>query len=307
MRRVILPCLFVVFGNMANAQLTILPQLGTEKSLTKIRYNNLSYVSPLGLECGPQAGVRLNYKFKQGHGPFLGIGTTRSTVNYNFTDPESATQSATATRGHTKLRLEGGYQVSSKKIFFNKPAAANKTSEASPQSNSPKSGCSSYFRAYCGKSSNQAAKAATATPANNKYWVRIQPSAGFAFIPSAGSGEIQSKASGGQTSYEYKGGDWNTAFVAGTGLEFGKNNEPKFVVSLNYIRGIGNLNTTSFTTVSGSKTTTTSFSSRASTWNFSVGVPIALTKKSSTKKQSAEKKQKSNKCGQYKPRCGRVI
>ena len=116
MRPATLLCLFVLFGYAANAQFTILPQLGFENSRTSVEFNELSSFSPLGAKLLPQAGIRLDYKSKQGHGPSVGIATSRSVVKFNFSDPETGMNTYTAAKGNTQLRIEGGYQVSTKPI-----------------------------------------------------------------------------------------------------------------------------------------------------------------------------------------------
>src|SRR4051794_25851590 len=103
MRSLSLLCLFAILGFIANAQLTIVPQLGAESSQTSVQLNDLSSFSPAGVNFSPQAGVRLDYKFKQLHGPFLGLSTSRSIVVYNFKDAATAITSYTTSRGSTQL------------------------------------------------------------------------------------------------------------------------------------------------------------------------------------------------------------
>ncbi|MBA2562334.1 MAG: hypothetical protein H0V14_05360 [Chitinophagaceae bacterium] len=312
MRPTILICLFVIFGYIANAQFTILPQLGFENSRTSIEFNEGSSFSPLAAKLLPQAAIRLDYKFKQAHGPFLGIATSRSIVKINFSDPETGMNSYSASKGNTQLRLEGGYQVSTKPIYFKKSGSANKSSKANYQKNTERKSCGSYMvRKSCGSKMN---KATAAKSKDNRSWVRIQPSLGVAYIPSAPSAEINTKSQGTQTSYEYNAGNWKTALISGVGFEFGKNALSKFNVSINYVKGMGNnLDTKSITTVSGNKSTTTTLESDASSWNLRMGIPINLNKKKPVIKQQIIEKtyKEEKKCGQYKsqykPRCSKVI
>ncbi|MEP6597054.1 MAG: hypothetical protein ABJA71_13970 [Ginsengibacter sp.] len=310
MRTAILICLFVVFRYTANAQFSILPQLGLENSHTSLEFNDLYSVSKNSAKLLPQAAIRLDYKFKKGHGPFIGIATSRSIVRYNFSDPQTGMDVYKASRGTTQLRLEGGYQLSTKPIYFKKSAATNKFSKAHYQKNTTKS-CGGYIvRNSCGSRSN---KATAAKSKDKGSWLRIQPSVGVAYISSTLSSGIDIKSRGTQTRYEYSAGNWRTALISGMGFEFGKNALSKFNVSINYVRGIGNLEK-SITTGSGNKVTTSNLKSEASGWSLRMGIPINLSKKKSVKQPVIEKSyyKQENKCGQYKmqyyrSRCGKVI
>ena len=101
--------------------------------------------------------------------------------------------------------------------------------------------------------------------------------------------------------------------MTGVGFEFGKSELSKFNVSINYVRGIHNLEK-SVRTESGNKITTTDLKSQASGWNLRMGIPISLGKKKSVvdKQPMIERTyREERKCGQYKmqcrPRCGKVI
>ena len=317
MKYLYLSSLCIIFSFVAKAQLRIVPQFGIENSKTSLSYNNSSNFSPLGAKLSPHASVRLDYMFKKGHGPFLGLATTRSAVNYTFTNPETGKTNYTASRDNKQLRLEGGYQLSTKPIYFNKSGAKNKSSNISAEKNNVKRSCHDFYtRSNCGSKSY---KSSVAKSNNSKgSWVSIQPSAGMAFIPTASAAEIATNSNGNITSYEYTAGNWKTAFIAGTGFAFGKNDQQKFVVSINYLKGIGNLQEKTLTTTTDAKPTTTYISSNASSWNLRVGIPINLTK---TKKPAAKKeviiiqerkviqeKKEINqpaqkKCGSYMYRC----
>src|SRR4051794_14424576 len=99
MRPVTLLFLFVVSCFAANAQFTLLPQMGIEDPTTKLSYNNGSYYVPLQSQLAPRFALRMDYKFKTGHGVFLGLATSRSGVQYNFASPEKAMTNYTATVG----------------------------------------------------------------------------------------------------------------------------------------------------------------------------------------------------------------
>jgi len=293
--------LFAIFGFIANAQLTIVPQLGVESSRTSIQLNDLPSFSPAGVNYSPQVGVRLDYKFKQLHGPFLGLSTSRSIVEYNFSDAATAMSSYTTSRGSTQLRLEGGYQVSTKPIYFKKSAAVN---------NSPTPSCRrSLERTSC---AGKAAKSSTATAANKGSWVSIQPSLGVAFVPFAPTREIYATAPGNsQTGYAYNAGNYTSAVITGVGFEFGKGAKRTFVISVNYLQSLGDQVSESVTQ-SGNKPTTTKLESGTSGWSVRMGIPIGFKKeKQTTPKPPVYEKNYKNyyqgRCGQYRSQCRKVI
>lgn len=320
MKYLYLSSLFLIIGFAVQAQLRIVPQVGIESSRTTISYNNSSNFAPLGTSVSPQATVRADYTFKKLHGPFVGLSTSRPSVTYAFADPETGKTNYTASRNNTQLRFEAGYQLTSKPIYFNKTAKKN-SDRTSVQQNSPLKSCGDYFKSRCGSSSYRSMPKAPAVDKGS--WVRIQPSAGMAFVP-ASAADIATNVQGNLTSYEYAAGDYKTALIAGTGLVFGKNDREKLIVSVNYLRGIGNLQTKSLTTINeSSKPVTTNISSNASNWNLRVGIPIGVTK---TKKPSQPKEviiikqrmevrqpaeikeqKQEKKCGSYQYRCRRVI
>jgi hypothetical protein len=125
--------------------------------------------------------------------------------------------------------------------------------------------------------------------------MRIQPSLGVGFIPSVPA-NISTKMQGGQNTYEYKAGNMNTALIAGSGFEFGRGNQRLFTVSLNYMKGLGNLDKQTITTVSGTKTTHTTLQSEVSAWSLKVGIPFSLSNRS----QKAKPQEKKKDCGKYK-------
>lgn len=307
MRSATLLCLFVLFGYLTNAQFTILPQLGFENSRTSVKMNGLSSLSPTGYDLSPQAGVRLDYRIKQLHGPFIGLSTTRSIVKFNFSDPATATTANSTSRGSTQLRLEGGYQVSTKPIYFKKPTSSTKPSEIYSQQNLERTSCGKYMmRRSCGNK----ASAASAKVADKGSWVRIQPSAGIAYIPFSPSSEISTKVQGTQTTYEYNAGNWKTALIGGLGFEFGKNDQRTIMISFKYLKALGNLASDEITAVSGTKPINTELQSNVSSWNLNLGIPISLSKKKPVAKTNVIERKKyteERRCGQnkiqYRSRC----
>jgi hypothetical protein len=258
---------FVAIGYAANAQkFSLLPQVGFENSETKISYNNLQSFSPLGIKFSPQASLRLNYSSKQGHGFFLGVASSRSLVSFNFTDPETGMNNFTATTGNMQWRMEGGYQFSSKPLSLK---------------------CSSSCARSCSRNSNSNKEKQPSLSRNKNSWVRIQPSIGMGFIPAVKS-DLVSKTNAGQTTYQYNAGNWNTALIAGTGLEFGRGSTRQFTISINYIKGIGNLNNQVISSEEAGKTVMTTLSSTTSGWSVRAGIPFTLKAKPAAKRSGTK-------------------
>ena len=291
-------------------QLSLTPQIGFENSKTSINYNNVGSFAPLGGEFSPQVSLRLDYKFKQGFGPYIGISTSRSVVAFSFSDIENGMNLYSATKANMQMRLEAGYQFTTNPIFFNKAKAASTSKTKSQNKNS----CGSYSsRSNCSKDnasrSNhcQSKSSSVKKVAPKGGWMRLQPSVGIGYIPSPKT-DIISKTQGGETVYEYRAGNWNTALVTGMGFEFGRNKQRLINVSVNYFTGIGNMSKQNVISTSGNKTSAASLESKASGWNMRVGIPFTLSDKNAPKHKSSSKAKRSG-CGEkrvfeYKYRCG---
>lgn len=314
MRTVALLLFFAAFSYAAKAQrFTLLPQVGFENSFTKIDYNNLESFKPSCGKFSPQGSLQLNYVSKQGHGFFLGAATSQPVVAVSFTDPENLVNNYTSTAGNMQLRMEGGYMFSSKAISLKckKGSAKQSTASSSPENSS------TYSKGTCQKSysSSRCSKSNKSTAGKSKgSWMKIQPSIGMAYVPGVQS-SLVSEPAGSLTNYEYRAGNWNTALLAGAGFEFGKNNARLFTVSLNYFKGLGNLDEQTITSATGTKTVTTTLESVSSGWNMRVGIPFTLGAKKNNVKPAPQVKSIStepakSRCGQYKTySCGgkRVI
>jgi hypothetical protein len=312
MRSVALSGLFIVSALAMNAQkFSLTPQVGFENSRTSVNYNNLGSFAPLGGEFNPQVSLRLDYKFKQGFGPYIGASTSRSAILYGFNDIENGMNSYVATKANMQLRMEAGYQYTSKPIFFNKA----KSTSTSKNRSSGKSSCGSYsYRSSCSKSySSQSSrcqnKSSVARKVENKNkggWVRLQPSMGIGYI-AAPKQDVFIKTVGSQTAYEYRAGNWNTAFLTGMGFEFGRNKQRLLNVSINYFKGIGNMNTQTISNESGIKTSYATLESKASGWNMRMGIPFTLAEKKTSKQKNTSKAKRTNCCDrmrtEYKYRC----
>ena len=307
---------FVAFGYASKAQkFSLLPQVGFENSKTTINYNNSSPFAPAGVGFSPQVSLQFAYKSKPGHGVFLGASSSRSSVPFSFTNPETGMNSYKTLTGTMQVRLEGGYQFSSKPIFFKKQT--NTTTKQNENKATQKKNCSAFsYRSSCMKRKSESSRSTGADQPkqagiNKGSWVRLQPSAGMGFIPAV-KADVITKVQNGQATYQYRAGNWNTALVAGMGFEFGKNSARLFTLGINYFKGIGNLDRQTISTVVGTKTLTTQLQSEVSGWNMRVGIPFTLgAKKLTVNQQPATKKvEKSrSKCGQYRVmyRCNRTI
>lgn len=299
---------FVALGYAANAQrFSLLPQAGFENSTTKISYNDLRSFSPLGTKFAPQASLRLNYSSKEGHGFFLGVASNRSLLSFRFTDPEKGMNNFIATTGNMQFQLEGGYQFNSKPIPLNgskqpaiKKQTANTSTKKSCGSYAPRSSCSKNYNSSGCRSGNTNKTKQPAQRKTNNSWVRIQPSIGMGFIPSVKT-DVTTTTQGAQTTYQYNAGNWNTALMAGAGFEFGKGRTRQFTISLNYFRGIGNLDKQTISSVAGTKSITTTLQSSVSGWNMKIGIPFTLgPKKPAIIKKVEKKTEQKSGCGQYK-------
>lgn len=310
MRSLTLAGLLFIACAMSAQRFSLTPQVGFESSKTSVNYNNLGSFSPLGGEFNPQVSLRLDYKFKQGFGPYLDVSTSRSVVSYSFSDIENGMNLYSATKANMQMRLEAGYQFTTAPIFFNKARSAS-TSKTKSQN---KRSCGNYSsRSHCSKdnasrSNHCQSKSSSAKKAEPKGgWLRLQPSVGIGYIPSPKT-DIISKTQGGETIYEYRAGNWNTALVTGMGFEFGRNKQRLVNVSVNYFTGIGNMSRQNIVSTSGNKTSAASLESRASGWNMRVGIPFTLSDKNAPKHKSSSKAKRSG-CGErrvieYKYRCG---
>lgn len=283
----------------ANAQFSLTPKAGLEPTRTTINYNDLQCLSPLGSKINPQIGLRLDYKFKKTHGPYIGVSTNRSIAVMQFSDPESGMTNYTASAGDLQARFEGGYTFSSKPISLGSKSTGSgykAKAKQSPAKSEAKQGCRKYAAAKssCGSKSKSSEKLMAA---KNKGWtVRIQPSAGLAYNPAGKSNLVMENGSG----YQYNAGNWKTALTAGTDLEFGRGRDRVFTVGFQYLRGLGN-SSASITTQTGTKATTTYLSSRSSSYNITLGVPFTLSKKQQPRHKERKIEVREKKCIYYSP------
>jgi hypothetical protein len=285
MRKTVLAMTFAALTYATSAQFTLLPQIGMENPLTKISYNDLPSFDPIS-SIQPNLNIRADYKFKGGFGPYFGIGTSRSVINYNFADPETGMNLYAAKAGNMQLLLNAGIQYSTKAISLGQPTSSKKNTESrniekrSCGSSSEKtvSKCGDYSR--CG-SKEKTNYAKTVKPQN--WTVRLQPSVGFAYKP-ADKPVVETKAG----NYTYNAGQMKTSFTSGMGFEFAKGKARLFTLRVNYLKGLGD-DKTILTTSSGTKTVTTTLNSTVSGWSSTIGIPISFAKRTATKTQQQKK------------------
>jgi hypothetical protein len=205
----------------------------------------------------------MDYLINKLHGPFVGVATNRSVVNYEFTNPETGDKEFTASPGDWKLRLEAGYQVSSKPIALGRtakqPAVKGQDAAINP---------------CIARKMMQAQAAAAKKSVMN---LRIQPYAGMAFVPDPQTA-INTAFRSNEMVYQYNAANWTSAFITGVNLAFAKGTVNKYVIGVQYLKGIGNLNTETLTTPLENKELNTQLSSAASAWNITVGMPLNFSK-----------------------------
>jgi hypothetical protein len=301
MRHAVLPgMLFLLIGSAANGQLSIQPQVGLEQSITSFSFNNSSF-SSLPNQLEPKGAVRLDYKFKKGHGPFMSIGSSPGVSSVHFDGFDNVQNQYTTTVGSTQWRLEGGYQYTSKPINLKKGSSQKTTAVTKTTTNTAgQRRCGSYYS----KSSSSAAKT-VAPKIDNSLNMRLQPSAGAAYVPSAKE-NVTVDETANQTTYQYRAGNYTTAFVSGLGFLFAKGSKDLFSLNVFYLKGIGNLNNQTLTKITEGKTTTAQIRSATSSWGLTLGLPLQLQKPKQAKQAVApvtpvEKKESyQSRCGQYK-------
>jgi hypothetical protein len=260
-----IPVLFVAIS--ANAQLSFLPQLGFEQSKTLVQYNNSSSFSPIGSQANLKANLRMDYRFKKGHGPYIAVGTAPGAVAFSFNDIANAATNFKAAQNSLQWKLEGGYQYTSKPINLKK-ASAKQAEKTTTQNTEVRSKCGSYYSYQ-----RQERTATTAKKQDNNLNLRLQPSVGVAYLPS-----IKNDVVSNGSSYQYNAGNYKTAFTSGMGFEFARGKQRLFTITAFYTKGLGNLDET-ITSIQNNKDVNNLVSSNTSSWSLMAGVPFSFTKK----------------------------
>jgi hypothetical protein len=284
----------------ALAQFSLLPQIGFDRSKTAVLFNNDASFTPAGATTFFKGSIRLDYKFKKGHGPFIGVGTSPAPVKLSFDNPNSANTSYTASVGSSLWRLEAGYMYTSKAITLKKASKSTSKSNASTQKaqaaqTEHRSPCGAYYHPSCGSYNRCGSKARQAPVKKpSDLTLKFQPSVAFAYVPSVPE-NVEQKGNG----YQYNAGNYKTGIIGGLGFELGKGRQRLMTLSVYYTSGIGNLGEESITKIENGKQVVSTFSSSTSSWAMTIGVPITFSK---AKKQTVKKEQKVS-CQQQHNSC----
>ncbi|ANE51747.1 hypothetical protein [Flavisolibacter tropicus] len=300
----LLVALFLYAGMAAHSQWRFLPQMGIDNLKSSLYVNDQKASSTFSGSTAFKAALRTDYLFKGGHGPYFSVGSSPSAISLSFANPENLTNNYSVESSGLQWRLEGGYGFRSKPIYFKKGAANNSTTKSSNSKTESyttvvKKSCGTYTYTYRCHRSTPPQKQAQ----NEAFNLRLQPSIGMAYLPSIKDDIVQE---GGSTTY--RAGNWNTGFVSALGFELAKGARSFLTLQLSYTKGIGNLDTRTVTTAVDGKTVVTSLRSTASSWSLTAGVPISITKKTTSTTKSETKKETSEKCkNYYYKRCSRTV
>src|SRR6185295_14835665 len=98
--------IFLLLTAFVQAQFTLLPQAGFDNTCTRVNYNNVNSFSPLTGQTDFKATLRIDYKFKGGHGPYASIGTSPAAVNLSFKSPVNAMNELQTSATSVQWRLE---------------------------------------------------------------------------------------------------------------------------------------------------------------------------------------------------------
>jgi hypothetical protein len=288
--------MFLLIGTVANAQLSFLPQIGFEQSRTTLNYGDA--LSTSGISGNFKASLKMDYRLKGGHSPFINVSTTPAPVSFVFNESGSLMNNYQAAKNNLQLRLEAGYQYSSSPIQFKKKGSVSKSN--APEINNEnivvKKSCgSATYKSHCDDK-----KRNSKNPLNNDVLsMRLQPSLALAYIPSAGESLTQT-ANG----FEYNAANWKTAVVPAMGFEFAKGRQRLFTLSIFYTKPLGEYEET-VTSFSGNKAIITPLNPKASTWGMTLGVPFSFAKSNAVKiKKVKRTKEDCNKS--YYRKCGKV-
>jgi opacity protein-like surface antigen len=293
--------MLLLMAATASAQLTLLPQVGFERAKTSINYNDLGSFSPLG-NCGKgsmKASLRMDYRFKNGFGPFAGIASSPALVKFSFANPTAALTNYKASAASLQWRLEAGLQYSSKAFNFKKASTHKKASEAKVQKTEAPKTCGGYTYHHCG---NQ--RTASPPRQSSNLNLRLQPSLGLAYLPISKKDMLYNGAT-----YQYNAGNWKTAVVSAMAFEFGRGRERIMTLSLFYTKALGKLGEQTIVSEVNGKPQTSYFSSKSSAWGLALGVPFSLskTKKTVVRKPEQKEKEYKSRCDYYRSRCPKRI
>ena len=258
----------LLLATTSHSQLSFLPQIGFEQAKTSVRINDVSSFSPMGFVNNFKANLRMDYRFKKGHGPYIGLGTAPGAIAFSFADATNVATNFNAVSNSLQFRMEAGYQYSSKPINLTK-ASKKESVKATTQHTQTRYRCGSYYNQG---SRHRTATAAKVKPSDNLN-LRLQPSVGVAYTPSIKDNLITTGSG-----YQYNAGNYKTAVVTGMGLEFGKGKQRLFTLSVFHTKGLGKLDEQSINNLENEKLPNTTLNSKSSGWGVMLGVPFSLAK-----------------------------
>ena len=294
--------LVLLIAISAKAQLSFLPQLGFERSKTFVDYNNVPSFSPMGSQGNFKANLRMDYRFKKGHGPYIGVGTVPGTVAFSFTDVANAANNFKAAQNSLQWKLEGGYQYSSKPITLKKAAAKKPAVKTSSYNSEVQRHCGSYCYSYRQRTTTTSSSAKR----SSNLTLRLQPSVGIAYLPS-----IKDDLEVNGSNYQYNAGNYKTAITSGMGFEFAKGKQRLFTLSLFYAKALDQSDKEKFSGVENGKTVTNVVSSsNTSSWGLMLGIPFSLSKNKKAVAPVVKKepvREYQSRCEYYRSRCIRRL
>jgi hypothetical protein len=288
--------LFLATGAVTYAQLSFLPQVGFEQSRTTLDYGD--GLSALNTKGALKAALKVDYRLKGGHAPFINLSTNPAAVSFAFDNAGSIINSYQAVKSNLQFRMEAGYQYSSSPIRFGKKSSASesKTSATTNEYITQKTSCGSItYRSRCGEKKIISKSTRVSAPLN----MRLQPSLALAYIPS-GVANINQTSHG----FEYNANP-KTALVPAMGFEFAKGTQRLITLSVFYTKALGQ-NEESVTTYPNTKSTVTRLQPNASTWGMTLGVPFSFTKSKAVKTTIERKEKKDCNRSSYR-KCSRTI
>jgi hypothetical protein len=279
MKIIVLTGTLLLAGATSHAQLSFLPQVGFEQSRTTLNYNSLS---TSGANGNLRAALKMDYRLKGGHGPYVNLGTSAAPIKFWFDNTGQLVKGMQQAKDNLQFRMEAGYQYTSKAIRFGKAKNKmnNPATESFTETTMQKQSCgSSSYKSHCA-SKRKVAK----TPLrDNTLNMRLQPSVGLAYLPAAEE-SIKQTANG----VEYNATNWKTAVVPAMGFEFAKGQQRFLTLTVFYTKPLG-MQEESFTSATGNKAITTTLSPKASTWGMTVGVPFSFSKSNAAKTKQVKK------------------
>jgi hypothetical protein len=291
-----LPLAFLLLaGTTLHAQFSLLPYAGFEQSRNSLRYSN--GLVACDMNGNLKAGLRMDYRLKGGHSPFINVTTNPAPLRFSFDRVGALLDNVAATRGNQQLRLEAGYQFSSRPIRLGKKSVApsQPAFEPSEITTMRRSGCGSMAKKAHGSNRNRAFKMAQP---NRSLNMRLQPSLALAYIPSE-TETVKQTANG----FEYATGAWRTAVVPAMGFEFARGSQRLFTLTAFYTQPLRQGKEV-VTTQMESKIIASTLQPRAASWGLTLGVPFSFGKSTASKVKTRTEKKSCTKT--YYRKCMRL-